>query len=99
MSDGHDTARIDLAWDTRLWPPEKTAGGVLLSEQELGADKLLALADRGEARDYIDVAALADRVGLLACTSWLNANIRNCIPDSCCTRWAYSTPCPEATSV
>ena len=49
VSDGHDTARIDLAWDTRLWPPEKTAGGVLLSEQELGADKLLALADRGEA--------------------------------------------------
>jgi hypothetical protein len=63
VSDGHDTALIDLAWDTRLWPPETIAGGVLLSEEELGADKLLALADRGEARDYIDVAALADRVG------------------------------------
>ena len=63
VSDGHDTARIDLAWDVRLWPPEKIGGGVLLSEPELGADKLLALADRGEARDYIDVAALADRVG------------------------------------
>ena len=63
VSDGYDTARIDLAWDTRLWPPEKTAGGVLLSEEELGADKLLALADRSEAGDYIDVAALADQVG------------------------------------
>ncbi|MDE0137984.1 MAG: nucleotidyl transferase AbiEii/AbiGii toxin family protein [bacterium] len=63
VSDGQDTARIDLAWDVRLWPPDMIEGSVLLSERELGADKLLALADRGEARDYIDVAALADRVG------------------------------------
>ena len=99
VSDGHDTARVDLAWDTRMWPPEKTAGGVLLSEQELGADKLLALADRGEARDYIDVAALADGSVFRACTSWRKGSIRSCIPDSCCPRWRYSTASQEQTSV
>ena len=63
VSDGYETTRVDLAWDRRLWPPEQKAGGAVLSEEELAADKLLALADRGEARDYIDVAALADRFG------------------------------------
>ena len=63
VSDGYETTQVDLAWDRRLWPPEQKAGGAVLSEEELAADKLLALADRGEARDYIDVAALADRFG------------------------------------
>ncbi len=65
VSDGEDTTLVDLAWDIRMGPPDQTAEGAVLSEKELGADKLLALADRGEARDYVDVAALAGRIGFL----------------------------------
>ena len=36
----------------------------MLSAEELGADKLLALFDRAQARDFVDVAALGDRLGL-----------------------------------
>ena len=38
--------------------------GPMLSAEELGADKLLALFDRAQARDFVDVAALVDRFGL-----------------------------------
>lgn len=37
--------------------------GDVLSVEELGADKLLALFSRAQARDFVDVAALADRLG------------------------------------
>ena len=37
--------------------------GPTLSAEELGADKLLALFDRAQARDFVDVAALVDRFG------------------------------------
>jgi hypothetical protein len=36
----------------------------MLSLEELGADKLLALFDRAQARDFVDVAALVERFGL-----------------------------------
>ncbi len=36
----------------------------MLSLDELAADKLLALFDRAQARDFIDVQALVERVGL-----------------------------------
>lgn len=36
----------------------------MLSLEELGADKLLALIDRAQARDFVVVAALVDRFGL-----------------------------------
>jgi hypothetical protein len=38
--------------------------GSTLSLEELAADKLLALFDRAEARDFVDVAALVERFGL-----------------------------------
>lgn len=36
----------------------------MLAIEELAADKLLALFDRAQARDFIDVAALVERFGL-----------------------------------
>jgi hypothetical protein len=36
----------------------------MLSLEELAADKLLALFDRAQARDFVDVAALVERFGL-----------------------------------
>jgi predicted nucleotidyltransferase component of viral defense system len=42
----------------------------MLSAEELGADKLLALFDRAQARDFVDVAALVDRFGLSGSVNW-----------------------------
>lgn len=59
-----ETTRIDLSWDARRFPLEQAEDGPILSEDELAADKTLALFGRAAARDYIDVAALASRPGL-----------------------------------
>ena len=59
-----DTTLIDLATDYRLLPAEETAEGAILSEQELAADKTLALFGRAVARDYVDFQALARRFSL-----------------------------------
>lgn len=64
VSDDETATVIDLAWDYRLQPPVNTLLGKVVAEDELAADKLLALAGRVEARDYLDVARLAERHGL-----------------------------------
>jgi hypothetical protein len=61
---GDDEATlVDLASDVRLMPTTTTPYGQVVSELELGADKLLALFGRAEARDFVDVERLADRFG------------------------------------
>jgi hypothetical protein len=62
---GHDDAtEVDLAADARMRPAEPGPLGPMLSLEELAADKLLALFDRAQARDFVDVAALVERFGL-----------------------------------
>ena len=56
VSTAENSTEVDLGWDARLSPPERAAGGLVLSEAELAADKVLTVADRGEARDYMDLA-------------------------------------------
>ena len=63
VSRGGASTMVDLTWDARLFPPERFGGGMVLAEAELAADKMLAVAERGEPRDYIDLAALVDRRG------------------------------------
>ena len=58
------TTTIDLGWDARRFPLEQAEDGPILSEDELAADKTLALFGRAAARDFIDVAALESRHGL-----------------------------------
>jgi Nucleotidyl transferase AbiEii toxin, Type IV TA system len=64
VSDGTDVTELDLAADARIRPAEVGPLGPMLSAEELGADKLLALFDRAQARDFVDVAALVERFGL-----------------------------------
>lgn len=64
VADGSDTTDVDLAHDYRLLPPEETAVGRTLAAEELAIDKVLALFDRAEARDFVDLAAVVDRWGL-----------------------------------
>lgn len=64
VADGSGTTDVDLAHDHRLLPPEETAVGRTLAAEELAIDKVLALFDRAEARDFVDLAAVVDRWGL-----------------------------------
>jgi hypothetical protein len=53
-----EECRIDLAVDVRIRPVDRKPDVVLLSLEELAADKVLALFGRAAARDFQDVAAL-----------------------------------------
>lgn len=64
VSDGRDATELDLAVDARIRPVEAGPFGPTLALEELAADKLLALFDRAQARDFIDVEALVGRFGL-----------------------------------
>lgn len=64
ISDGTSTTEVDLAHDYRLLPPEQTSVGATLAGEELAIDKVLALFDRAEARDFIDLDAVVERWGL-----------------------------------
>lgn len=54
---------VDLGHDVRLWPVEQSALGPVIAEEELAADKTLALFGRAEARDLVDMWMLAQRHG------------------------------------
>ena len=57
---GGETVQLDLSHDARHGPSEATELGLTLSQDELAADKVLALFGRAEARDFADVAALLE---------------------------------------
>jgi hypothetical protein len=63
VRDGHDLCQVDLARDARIRQHERSEVGPVLALEELAADKVLALFARAEARDFVDVRALAERFG------------------------------------
>jgi hypothetical protein len=63
VTDDTAATHVDLAWDARMLPPVVTDLGPVLHEEELAADKVLALLGRGEARDFLDVFGLSQRLG------------------------------------
>ena len=58
VSDGDDRCEIDLAIDYRALPAEPSSYGPTLAVKELAANKVLALFDRAEARDFLDLVEL-----------------------------------------
>ncbi len=60
---GQELCQVDLAHDARIRQQERSEVGPVLALEELGADKVIALFARAEARDFVDVRALARRVG------------------------------------
>ena len=56
-----DTTLLDLASDYRLQAPLATEEGLVLTEEELAADKVLALVGRIGPRDFVDVDRLSSR--------------------------------------
>lgn len=61
--EGSAETLIDLAWDARMRPPIATDFGAVLDEEELAADKVLAVFGRAQARDFLDVYGLSQRLG------------------------------------
>ncbi len=64
VDDGREEVLVDLGYDHRLRPSEPSPLGPVLALEELAADKTLALFGRAEARDFVDVQALAERLGI-----------------------------------
>ncbi len=60
---GDERCEVDLGYDARLWPVQQTPLGPAIGDDEMAADKTLALFGRAAARDFIDVHALAERYG------------------------------------
>jgi hypothetical protein len=63
VTDADASLRVEIAQDSRLRPPVRLDIGAVLAPEELAADKTLALFGRAYARDLVDVAALAARMG------------------------------------
>lgn len=59
-----DRTERDLAADARLFPSQRGRPAPTLSGLELGADKVLAVFGRAEARDFADPMALESQYGL-----------------------------------
>lgn len=57
VSDGRDTAKVELAADFRANPPVHLAIGPVLHPHDAVANKMIALYGRAQARDFIDVDA------------------------------------------
>jgi hypothetical protein len=64
VSDGDERTELDLAADARLFPAEPGRVAPTLSGDELAVDKVLAVFERAEARDFADLMALEPRYGL-----------------------------------
>lgn len=64
ITDGNDHCEVDLAVDSRVLPLEQSALGPTLAVRELAANKVLALFDRAEPRDFLDLAELSRRFDL-----------------------------------
>ena len=67
ISSGEASTMVDLAWDARLYPPQRAGAGMVLAEAELAADKLLAVAERGEPLGLHGPGGARRPPGLLGC--------------------------------
>lgn len=57
-SSGEEHCIVDVGLDARILPAEPASPIATVAPDELAADKVLALFDRAEARDFVDVHAL-----------------------------------------
>jgi len=64
VHDGEEHTEVDLGVDPPWRPPVATELGPARSSEELAVDKVLALFGRAEARDFVDVHALAPLHGV-----------------------------------
>lgn len=64
VSDGDDRTEVDLGSDARLFPAQQGPGFCLLTTEELGVDKVLAVFGRAEARDFMDLMGVEQEISL-----------------------------------
>ena len=58
VTESSGPCKVELARDARIRPPVRLDVGAVLHQEEIAADKMLALFGRAAARDFVDVAAL-----------------------------------------
>lgn len=66
ISSEGETTNLDLAWDPRILPPEQTAIGPVLQEEELASGKMLAyLGERyqGTSSTFLGLSTVSDSSG------------------------------------
>jgi hypothetical protein len=86
-----EITEVDFGVDARLMPVERSPIGPTLAGKKLAVDKLLAVFGRAEARDFIDLAATADRYGLEELCLKALAKDRGFDPNDSTRCWAAST--------
>jgi len=57
-----EVTEVDLGADARLLPIERGELGPILAGEELAVDKVLAVFGRAEARDFVDLSAVAEQL-------------------------------------
>ena len=99
VSDGEDVCEVDLAVDYRALPTEQSRYGPTLALEELAANKVLALFDRAEARDFLDLADLTEQYELQPLFALAAEKDR--ASTRCCSskRWQRSIGSHRRTSV
>jgi hypothetical protein len=64
VRDRTEITEVDFGTDARILPVERSPVGPTVAGEELAIDKVLAVFGRAEPRDFVDLAAVADRYGL-----------------------------------
>jgi len=64
VTNGTEITEVDFGTDARILPVERSPLGPTVAGEELAIDKVLAVFGRAEPRDFVDLAAIADRYGL-----------------------------------
>jgi len=93
-----DRTEVDLGSDARLFPAEQGPGFRLLTTEELGVDKVLAVFGRAEARDFMDLKAVEDEIVLCAAAARRVSARRPGLRTACSTRRAVAGAITRARS-
>lgn len=64
VREGSEVTEVDFGTDARILPVERSPLGPTVAGEELAIDKVLAVFGRAQPRDFVDLAAVADRFGL-----------------------------------
>ncbi|MDQ3710224.1 MAG: nucleotidyl transferase AbiEii/AbiGii toxin family protein [Actinomycetota bacterium] len=93
-----DRCEVDLAIDYRALDVEVTPFGPTLAPMELGANKVLAVLDRAESRDFTDLEAITRSTRWVDSSRSRRARTRGSTAAGSSTRSRRSAASPQPTS-
>ncbi|GAX58301.1 hypothetical protein SO3561_09873 [Streptomyces olivochromogenes] len=89
-----EECEVDVLKETLWRPPVHTEHGLVLSLEDVVGTKVRALADRGLARDLVDVQAAADRAAL----SWKSSDVATPVTPSTCASFKHDWAGPTGST-